>query len=84
MKAERKELDSVSAKKEKINGDKQKLIDQRKTLQELIDRLRKLDQQREELTRLQDKYRKADAESTKKRQVYEALNKCHRSPLQAT
>ena len=75
MKAERKSLDSVSAEKEKLIGEKQKLIEQKAKLQALIASLGTLETQRKRLIQKQEAYRKAEAESTGKRQAYEALNK---------
>ena len=75
MKAERKGLDSVSAEKEKLIGEKQKLIEQKTKLQALIASLGTLETQRKRLIQKQEAYRKAEAESTGKRQAYEALNK---------
>jgi exonuclease SbcC len=75
MKAERKELDSVSAAKEKLNNEKQTLTEQKKKLQALIASLGTLETQRKRLVEKQEEYRKAEAESAGKRQVYETLNK---------
>ena len=75
MKAERKGLDSVSAAKEKLNSEKQKLLEQEKKLQALIISLGILDTQRKRLSKKQEDYRKAEAESIRRRQTYEALNK---------
>lgn len=75
MKAERKELDSVSAAKEKLNNEKQTLTEQKKKLQALIASLGTLETQRKRLAEKQEEYRKAEAESAGKRQVYETLNK---------
>ena len=75
MKAERKTLESVSAEKEKLLGEKQKLIDQRKKLQLLAASLGTLQTQRELLVQKQKDYQKAEAESTLKRQAYDAINK---------
>lgn len=75
MKLERKDLDTVSAQKEKQNSEKQKCLDRRKKLQGLVDGLEDLAAQRKALERKQEAYLKAEAESTRKRQQYEALNK---------
>lgn len=75
MQAEKKELNSASAKKEKANGEKHQLIETRKKLQALIAGLGTLDTQRERLIQKQEEYQKAEAESVSKRQTYEALNK---------
>ena len=75
MKAERKGLDSVSAAKEKLNSEKQKLLEQEKKLQALIISLDILGTQRKRLSKKQEDYRKAEAESIRRRQTYEALNK---------
>lgn len=75
MKAERKGLDSVSAAKEKLNSEKQKLLEQEKKLQALITSLGILDAQRKRLSKKQEDYRKAEVESIRKRQTYETLNK---------
>ena len=75
MKAERKELDYVSAAKEKLNNEKQTLTEQKKKLQALIASLGTLETQRKRLVEKQEAYRKAEAESAGKRQVYETLNK---------
>ena len=75
MQEERKGLESVSTKKEKLNGEKQKLIEQRKQLQALIASLGTLETQRKQLVKKQEAYREAEAESAAKRQTYEALNK---------
>ena len=75
MKAERKGLDTVSAEKEKLTGEKQRLTEEKKKLQAFTQSLGILDTQRKQLAKKQEDYRKADAQSTNKRQVYEALNK---------
>jgi len=75
MKAERKELDSVGATKEKLSGEKQHLTEQKKKLQALIVNLDLLDVQRKRLVQKQEEYRKAEAESIFKRQAYESLSK---------
>ena len=75
MQAEKKELDSASAQKEKANAEKQQLIEKQKKLQALIAGLGTLDEQRKRLIQKQEEYRKAEVESVSKRQTYEALNK---------
>ncbi|MBE6959616.1 MAG: SMC family ATPase [Ruminococcaceae bacterium] len=75
MKAERKDLDTVSTEKEKLISEKQKLIEQRQKLQALIASLGTLDTQRKRLIQKQEAYLIAEAESVQKRQTYEALNK---------
>ena len=75
MQAEKKELGSAGAEKEKANSQKQQLLEQRKKLQTLITGLDNLELQHKRLTQKQVAYRKADEESTQKRHTYEALNK---------
>ena len=75
MKAERKGLDSVSAAKEKLIGEKQQLLEQKKKLNALLASLDALDTQRRLLTQKQEAYRKAEGVSIQKGQTYEALNK---------
>ena len=75
MKVQRKELDTVSADKEKRIAERQKLTEQKQKLQTLIDSLGVLDTQRKCLLQKQEAYRKAEAESVRKRQGYEMLNK---------
>ena len=73
--AERKNLESVSAAKEKLNSEKQALQEAKKKLLSLIASLGTLDTQRALLQSKQDAYRKADAASSHTRQLYEVLNK---------
>jgi exonuclease SbcC len=75
MKEERKELDSVSAEKEKRNSERQNLIEQKKKLQDLIASFGALKTQRKRLVQKQEIYLAAEAESNGKRRAYEALNK---------
>ena len=75
MKAERKDLDTVSASKEKLSSEKQKLQEQKKEFQAVIASLALLDTQRKCLLQKQEAYRKAEEESTRKHRGYEALNK---------
>ena len=74
-KEERKTLDSVSAEKEKLSAEQQRLTEQEKKLRTLLKDLRALETQRTRLTEKQNAYRDAEAESTRRRQIYDALNK---------
>ena len=75
MKVQRKALDTVGADTEKLIGQKQALLEQRKKLQALIAGLGTLDAQRKRLAERQNAYRLAEAESMGKRLTYETLNK---------
>ncbi|MBQ6797819.1 MAG: SMC family ATPase, partial [Oscillospiraceae bacterium] len=74
-KEERKTLDSVSAEKEKLSAEQQRLTEQEKKLRTLLENLRALETQRTRLKEKQNAYRDAEAESTRRRQTYDALNK---------
>ena len=75
MKTERKSLDGVGAAKEKLGGEKQRLIEQQKNLRTLIASVEEWDAQKKRLVQAQAQYQEAEAESTRRRQVYEAMNK---------
>ena len=75
MKAERKELETVSTEKEKLLHEKQQLMDSRAKFRALIASLGTLDTQRKRLAEKQAVYQKAAAESAQKRQAYDAINK---------
>ncbi len=75
MKAERKELESVAAEKEKRLREKQQLLDEQTKFRTLVASLGALDTQRERLVKKQTAYRNAEAVSTQLRQTYEGLNK---------
>jgi len=75
MKEERKQLESAGADKEKVNREKQQLSERFRKLQTLLDDLRELDTQRKRLLEKQQAYQTAEAESTYKRQNYDALHK---------
>ena len=75
LKAERKELESVSAEKEKLIHMKQQLADDRAKFQALIASLGALDAQRERLAEKQADYQKAEVESAQKRKAYDTVNK---------
>ena len=75
MQAEKKELGSAGAEKEKANSRKQQLLEQKKKLQTLITGLDTLELQYQRLAQKQEAYRRADADSAQKRHTYEALNK---------
>ncbi len=75
FKEERSALESVSAAKEKLFREKQQLGEQQENIYSLISDLKALDEQRKLLSKKQTAYLQAEAESTQKRQSYDAKNK---------
>lgn len=75
LRDERKLLESVSAEKEKIQGEKKELINSREKFKNLISAVDALEVEQKTLTTLQKAYLVADAESSKLKQIYDAQNK---------
>ena len=75
MQIQRKDLESVSAEKEKLLRQKNQHLDQRTAFQSLIASLGMLDVQKTKLAEKQQAYQQADMISTQKRQTYDAINK---------
>ena len=75
MQIQRKDLESISAEKEKLLRQKNQHLDQRTAFQSLIASLGMLDVQKTKLAEKQQAYQQADMISTQKRQTYDAINK---------
>ena len=75
MKAQRKELETVSAEKEKLLRKKQEILDHKAKFLELLASIGLLDTQRKQLSKKQAAYQAAEAQSAQKRQRYDAINK---------
>ena len=75
MKAQRKELETVSAQKEKVLGEQKQLSDSRTKLSAVLTSLQELEKQRRRLAEKQAAYLKAEAVSAEKRRAYDVANK---------
>ena len=75
LKEERKGLESVSAEQEKLQGQKQTLLDRRETFRGLAADMDALRRQKAELNQLQKAYLAAEARSSRLRRDYDAQNK---------